>query len=89
MIPVAFKKLKLVVCATAVNSAFRARWLASSEVNYKYYSPPSSRWDKIARQEFCFRPFFVMLKEIIFLYLCGIYLKNYLPPLPEIIINYY
>ena len=28
-----------------VNSAFRARWLASLEVNSKYYSPPSKvRW---------------------------------------------
>ena len=30
------------------NRAFRARWLAGSEVNSKYYSPPSGRWDKMA-----------------------------------------
>ena len=30
------------------NRAFRARWLAGSEVNSKYYSPPSRRWDKMA-----------------------------------------
>ena len=42
----------------------RALWLASSEVNGEYYSPPSSRRDKIVRQELNFLPFFGILKEI-------------------------
>ena len=33
----------LLVYTTQVNSVFRARWLASSEVISQYYSPPSSR----------------------------------------------
>ena len=49
---------------TQVSNAYRARWLAGSEVNSKFYSPPSSLWDKIARREFNFWPWFGILKEI-------------------------
>ena len=41
-----------------MNNAFPARWSASPEVNSKYYSPPRSRSDKIARQEFNFLTIF-------------------------------
>ena len=54
----------LLVYTTQVSNAYRARWLAGSEVNSKFYSPPSSLWDKIARREFNFWPRFGILKEI-------------------------
>ena len=40
------------------------RWLASWDVNGKYYSPPSGRRDKTARQAFNLRLFFGTLREI-------------------------
>ena len=46
------------VYTTQAESDFRTCWLASSEVNNKYYSPLSGSWDKIARQEFNSRPSF-------------------------------
>ena len=55
----------LLVYTTQVSNAYRARWLAGSEVNSKFYSPPSSLWDKIARREFNFLPYFVSVKSIL------------------------
>ena len=37
-----------------MSSAFRVLLLATSEVKSEYFSIPSSRWGKIARQEFNF-----------------------------------
>ena len=47
-----------------MNSALRARWLASSEVIGKYYSPSSNQKDKTERINFNFCPFFGILPEI-------------------------
>ena len=51
------------IYTTQVNSAFRAHWLVSSEEISKYYSPLSSRRDKISRQELNFWPFFGILTK--------------------------
>ena len=60
----------LLVYTTQVSNAYRARWLAGSEVNSKFYSPPSSLWDKIACLEFNFWPLFGILKEINLFFVC-------------------
>ena len=89
------------VYTTRVNSAFRARWLAVSEVVSECYSLPCSQWYKrIASQESNFRPFFVILTEIYSLLgFCVVYTKaiihpsvsesaGYLPPLRWITVKY-
>ena len=72
-----FKSIILfLVYTTQVKSDFHICWLASSEVNNKYYSPLSSPWDKISRHEFNSQPSFSILKEInwhVLIYLCGIF----------------
>ena len=72
-----FKSIILfLVYTTQVKSDFHICWLASSEVNNKYYSPHSSPWDKIAHHEFNSQPSFSILKEInwhVLIYLCGIF----------------
>ena len=60
-----------------MNSAVRARCLASSEVISKYYSAPSNRRDKIAREEFNFRPFCGILTKINYFFgSCVVYTKT-------------
>ena len=71
------KREFILVYTTQVNGAFRARWLASSEVNSKYYSPPSRWWDRVARQEFNFWRFFGIVKEINRVFgICVVYNKT-------------
>ena len=51
------------IYTSQVNSAFRARWVVKPEVNSKYFSTQSSRWDKVARQEFISNHFLVCWKK--------------------------
>lgn len=79
-----FKSIILfLVYTTQVKSDFHTCWLASSEVNNKYYSPLSSPRDKIAHHEFNSQPSFSILKEInwhVLIYLCGIFWIAIIPP---------
>ena len=47
-----------------MSSAFSARWLASWEVISKYYSPPSSKRDKIAHNNLIFDNFLVYWQKL-------------------------
>lgn len=60
------------LCTTQVNGVFRRRWLASWEVNSAYHSPPNSRWDKIARRDPNYWPFFGILKKKNFFFLVSL-----------------
>ena len=72
-----FKSIILfLVYTTQVKSDFHTCWLASSEVNNKYYSPLSGPWDKIACHEFNSQLSFSILKEInwhVLIYMGGIF----------------
>ena len=53
------------VITTQEGSAFRARWLAVSEEISKYYSPPSSQRDNLARQSLISNNFLLFDRNVL------------------------